>query len=589
MAEQINWHGGETRGLDRWQDVVLTRPNRPAFEQALVARLTTGGKLDDAAVERALRLRDSSNEPLEQILTKLGLVHEREVAEAVSIELGIPLVDPGDYPNTPVLESVSANFLRQMQIVPLSDAPDRVIVAVTDPLNEYPVRSLSLVAGKPIEIRLGMQSDIEVAHEKLYGGQKSSLNQSVKETAGENGATEEDIDRLRDLASEEPVIRLVNSLIARAVESRASDIHIEPFLSRLSVRFRIDGLLREGPTPPFRLRSAIVSRVKIMAKLNIAERRLPQDGRIRIAVRGRDYDLRVATVPTLHGEGVTMRILDRASLVTDFAKLGFAPDTLARYLDLIERPEGILLVTGPTGSGKTTTLYTSLLRLNSPEKKIFTVEDPIEYQLEGVNQVQVKPQIELTFAAILRSLLRHNPDIIMIGEMRDLETAEIAIQAALTGHLVLSTLHTNNAATAVTRLLDMRVEDYLLTSTVNGVMAQRLVRRLCAACRRPRHELPEFYRKVGLERLVDDGNVTLYEPVGCEECHASGYHGQTAVIEVLRLSDAMRQLVLRHAESREIYRLAIDEGMRTMYQDGLLKVLDGTTTIEEVLRVTRDV
>jgi general secretion pathway protein E len=589
MAEQINRHGGKTGGLDQWPDVVSTRRNRAAFERALVARLTAGGKLDDAGVERALRLRDSTKERLEQILTKLGLVHEREVAEAVSIELGIPLVDPGDYPDTPVLESVSATFLRQMQIVPLSDAPDRVIVAVTDPLNEYPVRSLSLVAGKPIEIRLGMQSDIEVAYEKLYGGQKSSLNEVVKEIAGENGAAEEDIDRLRDLASEEPVIRLVNSLIARAVESRASDIHIEPFLSRLGVRFRIDGLLREGPTPPFSLRSAIVSRVKIMAKLNIAERRLPQDGRIRIAIRGRDYDLRVATVPTLHGEGVTMRILDRANLVTDFAELGFAPDTLARYLDLIERPEGILLVTGPTGSGKTTTLYTSLLRLNSPEKKIFTVEDPIEYQLEGVNQVQVKPQIELTFAAILRSLLRHNPDIIMIGEMRDLETAEIAIQAALTGHLVLSTLHTNNAATAVTRLLDMRVEDYLLTSTVNGVVAQRLVRRLCAACRRPRRELPEFYRKVGLERLVDDGDVTLYEPVGCAQCHASGYHGQTAVIEVLRLSDAMRQLVLRHAEAREIHRLAIDEGMRTMYQDGLLKVLDGTTTIEELLRVTRDV
>jgi general secretion pathway protein E len=588
-AEQINPHGDKTGGLDRWPDVVSTRRNRAAFERALVARLTAGGKLDDAAVERALRLRDSTKERLEQILTKLGLVHEREVAEAVSIELGIPLVDPGDYPDTPVLESVSATFLRQMQIVPLSDAPDRVILAVTDPLNEYPVRSLSLVAGKPIEIRLGMQSDIEVAYEKLYGGQKSSLNQIVKEIAGENGAAEEDIDRLRDLASEEPVIRLVNSLIARAVESRASDIHIEAFLSRLSVRFRIDGLLREGPTPPFSLRSAIVSRVKIMAKLNIAERRLPQDGRIRIAIRGRDYDLRVATVPTLHGEGVTMRILDQASLVTDFTELGFAPDALTRYLDLIERPEGILLVTGPTGSGKTTTLYTSLLRLNSPEKKIFTVEDPIEYQLEGVNQVQVKPQIELTFAAILRSLLRHNPDIIMIGEMRDLETAEIAIQAALTGHLVLSTLHTNNAATAVTRLLDMRVEDYLLTSTVNGIVAQRLVRRLCAACRRPRRELPEFYRKVGLERLVDDGNVTLYEPVGCEQCHASGYHGQTAVIEVLQLSDAMRQLVLRHAEAREIHRLAIDEGMRTMYQDGLLKVLDGTTTIEEVLRVTRDV
>jgi general secretion pathway protein E len=593
MAKQISQRTSEDGGADRLSGVVPMQRDRPAFEQALVARLIAGGKLDGAAAERALRLRDSSKERLEkerleQILTKLGFVSERDVAEAVSIELGIPLVDPSEYPDTPVLESASPKFLRKMRIVPLSETPDRVILAVTDPLDEYLVRSLSLLASKPIEIRLGTPSDIELAHEKLYGGHKSSLNQIVKEYEAEEGAADEDVDRLRDLASEEPVIRLVNSLISRAAESRASDIHIEPFLNRLGVRFRIDGVLREGPTPPFRLRSAIVSRIKIMAKLNIAERRLPQDGRIRIAIRGRDYDLRVATVPTLHGESVSMRILDQASLVKDFAELGFAPDTLTRYLALIERPQGILLVTGPTGSGKTTTLYTSLLRLNTPDKKIFTVEDPIEYQLEGVNQVQVKPQIELTFAAILRSLLRHNPDVIMIGEMRDIETAQIAIQAALTGHLVLSTLHTNNAATAITRLLDMKVEDYLVTSTVNGVMAQRLVRRLCEACRRPRRELPEFYRKVGLERLMRDGDATLYEPVGCEECHGSGYRGQTAVIEVLTLSDTMSQLVLRHAEAREIQRLAIDEGMRTMYQDGLLKVLDGTTTIEEVLRVTRD-
>jgi general secretion pathway protein E len=348
-------------------------------------------------------------------------------------------------------------------------------------------------------------------------------------------------------------------------------------------------VLREGATPPARLRAAIVSRIKIMAKLNIAERRLPQDGRIRIAIRGRDYDLRVATVPTLHGEGVTMRILDRASLVEDFAVLGFEPDTLKRYLDLLDQPQGILLVTGPTGSGKTTTLYTSLLRLNTPEKKIFTVEDPIEYQLEGVNQVQVKTQIKLTFAEILRTLLRHNPDIIMIGEMRDFETAQIAIQAALTGHLVLSTLHTNNAASSINRLLDMKVDDYLVTSTVNGVMAQRLVRRLCEACRKPRAVMPEMIERLGMAPLMNGREPTLYDAVGCEECHGSGYRGQMAVIEVLAVSDAIRRLVLNHAEAREIHRVAVEEGMRTMYLDGLLKAMAGKTTVEEVLRVTRDV
>jgi general secretion pathway protein E len=565
------------------------RQDRLAFERSLAARLIAAGKLDEPAAERALRLRASSEERLERILTKLGLVHERDVAEAVSNELGLPLVDPADYPDTPVLESASPKFLKQAQILPLSDGPDRLVLAVTDPLDEYSVRSLALLTGKPVEIRIATPSDVELAYEKIYGGQKSTISQIVNEIEAEESGSNEDVDRLRDLASEEPVIRLVNLLISRAVESRASDIHIEPFLNRLGVRFRVDGVLREGATPPVRLRSAIVSRIKIMAKLNIAERRLPQDGRIRIAIRGRDYDLRVATVPTLHGEGVTMRILDRTSLVEDFAVLGFAPDTLSRYLELLERPQGILLVTGPTGSGKTTTLYTSLMRLNTPEKKIFTVEDPIEYQLEGVNQVQVKPQIKLTFVEILRALLRHNPDVIMIGEMRDFETAQIAIQAALTGHLVLSTLHTNNAASSITRLLDMKIEDYLVTSTVNGVMAQRLVRRLCEACRRPRRVLPEFYERMGMTPLLQDRAATLYEVVGCESCHQSGYRGQTAVIEVLPMSDTIRQMVLRHAEAREIQRAAIEEGMRTMYQDGLIKALDGVTTIEEVLRVTRDV
>src|SRR5258708_7036267 len=505
-------------------------------------------------------------------------------------ELELDLVAPTDFPDAPVLESASAKFLRQAQVVPLSEATDRIVLAVTDPLNDYAVRSLSLLAGKPAEIRVAAPSDLELAYERLYGGEKGALSEIVDEIDPADGDDSgDDINRLRDLASEQPVIRLVNLLIARAVESRSSDIHIEPFQNRLAVRYRVDGVLREGATPPVRLRAAIVSRIKIMAKLNIAERRLPQDGRIRIAIRGRDYDLRVATVPTLHGEGVTMRILDRSSLVEDFTTLGFEPDTLKRYLDLLDQPQGILLVTGPTGSGKTTTLYTSLLRLNTPEKKIFTVEDPIEYQLDGVNQVQVKPQIKLTFAEILRTLLRHNPAVIMIGELRDLDEAQIAIQAALTGHLVLSTLHTNNAPSSITRLLDMKVEDYLVTSTVNGVMAQRLVRRLCQVCRKPRPLLPEMIERLGLASLLNGHEPTLYDSVGCEECHGSGHRGQMAVIQVLPVSDEIRRLILNHAEAREIQRVAIEEGMRTMYHDGMLKALDGETTVEEVLRVTRDV
>jgi len=570
--------------------LAAVRQDRVEFERSLTARLIAAGRLDEAAAERALRLRASSEERLERILTKLGLVHEKHVAEAISSELGLPLATAADYPDEPVLESASPKFLRQAQVLPLRETADQIVIAVADPLDDYPMRSLALLAGKPVDIRIATPSDVELAHERLYGGEKGSLGQIVDEIENaEDTGPDEDIDRLRDLASEEPVIRLVNLLIARAVESRSSDIHIEPFQNRVAVRYRVDGVLREGATPPARLRAAIVSRIKIMAKLNIAERRLPQDGRIRIAIRGRDYDLRVATVPTLHGEGVTMRILDRASLVEDFAVLGFEPDTLQRYLDLLDQPQGILLVTGPTGSGKTTTLYTSLLRLNTPEKKIFTVEDPIEYQLEGVNQVQVKPQIKLTFAEILRTLLRHNPNIIMIGEMRDFETAQIAIQAALTGHLVLSTLHTNNASSSITRLLDMKVDDYLVTSTVNGVMAQRLVRRLCEACRKPRALLPEMIERLGMAPLMNGREPTLYDAVGCEECHGSGYRGQMAVIEVLAVSDAIRRLVLNHAEAREIHRVAVEEGMRTMYHDGLLKAMAGRTTVEEVLRVTRDV
>lgn len=571
-------------------DTLVAGSSRRVLEQALAARLVRAKLVDQTGLERAFRLKMSSEDRLETILAKLGLVSEHDLAAALAAELGLEVAAPDDYPTAPVLETVNAKFLRRSRVLPLAETAEAVVLAMADPTDAYAIRAMEVAAGKPVRVRVACPSNIEAAFERLYETSRTSIGRIVDEIEEvQDDGNLEDIDRLRDLASEAPVIRLVNLLITRAVESRASDIHIEPFQSRLAVRYRIDGLMRDGPTPPARLRAAIVSRIKIMAKLNIAERRLPQDGRIRIAVRGKDYDLRVATVPILHGESVTIRILDRSSLVEDFQVLGFMDHTLPRFLDLLSRPQGILLVTGPTGSGKTTTLYTCMLRLNTPEKKLVTVEEPVEYQLDGVNQVQVRTQIGLTFAQVLRTLLRHNPDVIMIGEMRDLETAQVAIQSALTGHLVLSTLHTNNAASSITRLLDMKVEDYLVTSTVNGVLAQRLVRKLCKNCREPYHAMPELIRRMGLHLQTGDDAVTLYRAVGCELCHGTGYLGQTAVLELLVMSEAVRRLILNHAEAHEIHRMAVSEGMRSMYDDGVLKALAATTTIEEVLRVTRDV
>jgi general secretion pathway protein E len=398
-----------------------------------------------------------------------------------------------------------------------------------------------------------------------------------------------DLERLKDLASEAPVIRLVNTLITRAVEMSASDIHLESAESRLRVRYRIDGVLREIEAPPARLKSAIISRVKIMAKLNIAERRLAQDGRIRLAIRGKEIDFRVSTTPSIHGESVVLRILDRGSLPLDFVALGFDSRLLPPFIEILNRPHGIVLVTGPTGSGKTTTLYTALTTLNSPDSKILTVEDPVEYVLEGINQVQVKPQIGLTFANALRSFLRQDPDIMMIGEIRDLETAQIAVQAALTGHLVLSTVHTNDAASAMTRLLDMGIEDYLLTSTISGVLGQRLVRRVCESCREPYTVSRDLQERLGLAAFGAADGATLYRAAGCARCNGTGYRGRTMILELMVTTDPIRALVLRHAEAREIQAEAIRGGMQTMYAHGMRKALEGMTTAEEVMRVIRDI
>jgi len=560
-----------------------------SLDERICAYLVARGRLKEADLARARRLHEESGEGnLVPLLTRLGLVSEREMGDALSEVLDLPLLTAKEFPDTPPANvQMSVRFLKQYHIVPIAETDTTVTVVVSDPADPYPIQALQLATGKQVEIKIGFSSEIDDLIERFYGSGRSAMGTIVENLSDENARSEDDIEHLRDLASEAPVIRLVNLVIQRAVEQRASDIHIEPFENRLKVRYRVDGVLQEVESPPAASTAAVISRVKIMAKLNIAERRLPQDGRIMLRVQGKELDLRVSTVPTSFGESVVMRILDRESIVFDFHTLGFTDEFLPQFMKVLEQPHGILLVTGPTGSGKTTTLYTALSRLNTPDVKIITVEDPVEYQIEGINQIQAKPQIGLDFSHALRSIVRQDPDIIMIGEMRDLETAKIAIQSALTGHLVLSTLHTNNAAGAVTRLLDMGVEDYLLTSTVNGVLAQRLVRRLDVANAQRYDALPEVVEEFGLRRYQPEGKIQLYKPMA-SPISATGYHGRTTIMEFLVMSDPLRRLVMQHADMGKIEDLAREEGMRTMYEDGLVKSLSGVTTIEEVMRVTQE-
>ena len=555
--------------------------------EILIAR----GKLDAANLERALRLQEGEpREKLGVILNRLGLVSARDLADALSERLGIAVAAAAEYPELPLLEErVSDRFLRDAKALPLRETDEGLVVAMADPADAFTVRAIEMACGNRVLPRLAVTTELESGLERLYGAGKSSMGQIVDDIATRDEEQDlGDIEHLKDLASEAPVVRLVNLLITHALESRASDIHIEPFENRLIVRFRIDGVLNEVESPPRRLSAAVISRVKIMANLDIAERRLPQDGRIKLRVQGKEIDLRVSTVPTMHGESVVMRILDKGGVPLDFASLGFDGRLLEAFLEALGQPHGILLVTGPTGSGKTTTLYTALDRLNQPEVKILTVEDPVEYQMPGINQIQVRPQINLSFANALRSIVRQDPDVIMIGEIRDLETAEIAVQSALTGHLVLSTVHPNDAPSTVNRLLDMGIEDYLLTSTVVGILAQRLVRSLCAHCRKPYKALPEVVGQMGLGRFAGPGEVTLYHPVGCEHCSGTGYHGRLGIMEMMPMTDRVRSLVMRHANSTDLRAAAVEEGMESMFENGLRKAVAGVTTVEEVLRVTRE-
>ncbi len=556
-------------------------------DAGLEDRLVELGKLDKAGLQRAKRAMDASPEPLQRLLPKLGLVSERAMAEGLADYLGFGLAETKDYPEESVVDSDwSVNFLRSAQVVPLMESESVLSVAMADPLDQDTIEALKLRAQKTVDIKVGVPAEVEAALERHFGRSDAVADMADAFGDGQDPDGTGDIERLRDLASEAPVVRIVNRLIMDAAELRASDIHIEPFEQGLTVRYRVDGILKVGETIPPDLHAAMISRLKIMAGLNIAERRLPQDGRIKLTVRGRDIDLRVATMPILHGEAVVLRLLDRDSVQLDFQALGFSRTPLEAFRDGLNQPNGIVLVTGPTGSGKTTTLYTALAEQHSTERKTLTVEDPIEYQLAGINQVQIKPQIGLTFAHVLRAMLRHDPDVIMLGEIRDLETVEIAIQAALTGHLVLSTLHTNNAASTLMRLLDMGVQNYLIASTLNAILAQRLVRHLCAVCREPYRPLPAMLGELGLE---DDDGLRLYRQRGCDACDGSGYRGRICVNEVLTMTDAVRQSLLEKTDAATLQRLAIEGGMRTMFQDGLDKVKAGMTTVEEVLRVTRDV
>ena len=560
-----------------------------SLDERICAYLVARGRLKEADLARARRLHEENAEGnLVPLLTRLGLVSEREMGDALSEVLGIPLLTAKEFPDAPPANvQMSVRFLKQYHIVPIAETDTTVTVVISDPADPYPLQAMQLATGKQLEVKIGFSSEIDDLIERYYGSGRSAMGTIVENLTDENARSEDDIEHLRDLASEAPVIRLVNLVIQRAVEQRASDIHIEPFENRLKVRYRVDGVLQEVESPPAASTAAVISRIKIMAKLNIAERRLPQDGRIMLRVQGKELDLRVSTVPTAFGESVVMRILDRESIVFDFHTLGFTDQFLAQFMKVLELPHGILLVTGPTGSGKTTTLYTALSRLNTPDVKIITVEDPVEYQIEGINQIQAKPQIGLDFSHALRSIVRQDPDIIMIGEMRDLETAKIAIQSALTGHLVLSTLHTNNAAGAITRMMDMGVEDYLLTSTVNGVLAQRLVRRLDIANAERYDALPEVVDEFGLRRYQPEGKIQLYKPMP-SPLTATGYHGRTTIMEFLVMTDPLRRMVMQHADMGKIEELSRSEGMRTMYEDGLRKAVRGITTFEEVLRVTRE-
>ena len=525
-----------------------------------------------------------------QRLIDMGFIAEEDLLKIFSAFFHYPYVSLKNFqPKDIFIEGLSENFMRESKFVPIEMSDVRMKVAINNPFEAHVLEAITMVTGRNIDLTLAKDGEISDAIEKLFSTGASAMDRLIESTGGaESGefSDEGDVDHLKDLASEAPVIRLVNMLISRAIELKASDIHFEPFEKSFHVRYRIDGVLHDVESPPKNLQAAVISRIKIMSKLNIAERRLPQDGRIKLRVMGKEIDFRVSTLPTLYGESVVMRILDSESIVFDLDLLGFPVHELQHFEDLIRRPYGIILVTGPTGSGKTTTLYSALSKINNNENKIITVEDPVEYQLSGVNQIHVKPSIGLTFASCLRSILRQDPDIIMIGEIRDAETAEIAIHSALTGHLVFSTLHTNDSAGAVTRLLEMGMENYLVSSSLLGIMAQRLVRVICTNCKEEYPATEEALREMGRDP-AGAGSVMLARGKGCEQCANTGYRGRSGIYELLLMHDDVRKLILAQSDSKAIKDRARELGMQTLREAGWDKVIAQETTVSEVIRVTQ--
>ena len=550
-------------------------------------RLVAQGLLGERDLERARAARREMGCMLGEALVRLGLVAENHVATALCDELAVSFASKEEYPEDPlVLEHFPEQFLLNHHLVPLSVSDDTLVFAASKPQDAFLRKALHLATGKQIELRLGLTADIDAALEQYV----ETEDEGELDSFGTFDVNDtEFVEHLKDLASEAPVIQRVNQIIQRSLDIEASDVHLEQFDDGLHLRYRIDGVLQEASQiTDNNLSAAIVSRIKLLANLNIAERRLPQDGRIMMRVKGHELDLRVSTLPTVHGEGIVMRVLDRESIRLNLADMGFSGDTLASYTELLKRPHGVLLLTGPTGSGKTTTLYASLSNMDSDSMKVITVEDPVEYQLRGINQIPVHSQIGLTFARALRSILRQDPDIIMIGEMRDTETAQIAVQSALTGHLVLSTLHTNTAAGAITRLQDMGVERFLITAAVNGVLAQRLVRKLCPECKVAVDLPSEVLKKTGLEPFMESGSHTIYEAAGCEDCKQTGYRGRMAIHELFVLDTAIQRAILDGADAHQLREHARACGMRTLNEDGLRKVAMGLSSLDEVLRVTQD-
>ena len=562
----------------------MAAPSTPQSETSAFDRgyqrlgeiLIERGKIQLEDLDRALELQQERGDKIGKIIVDMGLIAQRDMLAALSDQLGIPLVTiDGPPPAAPETDRLSHRFLRQARAFPIAVADSTITLAMADPLDFETIAAVRSFSGFEVRPMLVAEQEVLDAIEKHYG----EVEQEGIPAEGLDADAVASLEHLRDMASEAPVIRLVNAMIASAIEMRASDIHIEPFEKEFRVRFRIDGVLYNQESPPRELKAAVISRLKLMAKLNIAERRLPQDGRIKLKLLGREVDLRVSTLPTLYGESLVMRLLDRSTGdLYDLRRLGFDEQMLARMEHFASLPYGMFLVTGPTGSGKSTTLYSALKQINLPDKKIITIEDPVEYQMDGINQLHVNPQIGLTFASGLRHIVRQDPDVIMVGEIRDRETADIAIRAALTGHLVFSTLHTNDAPSAITRLTDMGVENYLLSSSIVAVLAQRLVRVICQNC-----------KVEAAQALAPDGElIQTYKGAGCDDCGGRGYVSRMGIFEMMPVTDDMRKLIVNNADASVLTQAARRNGMRNLREDGWIKVRDGITTVGEVMRVTQE-